>query len=128
MTVPIACTVLAAKMAVVGSVMVCVGRSSGRWPVWVGDGDQCDPPLMQFGPSASWPVVLVPMGGPWMMVPVSTERTPPETDMAKRSRPRGAGPPFFSPTWLYWLPWQGHSNHWEVTHSGTRQPRWTHFW
>ena len=32
------------------------------------------------------------------------------TFMGKRSMPRGAGPPFFSPTRLYWEPWHGHSN------------------
>ena len=29
----------------------------------------------------------------------------------KWSRPRGAGPAFFSPTRLYFEPWHGHSNH-----------------
>ena len=58
----------------------------------------------------------------------STLRVPPATVMAKRSRPRGAGPPFFSPTRLYCEPWHGHSNHCEVRHYGTRQPRCTHFW
>src|SRR3954447_10008484 len=42
----------------------------------------------------------------------------------KRSRPRGAGPPRFSPTRLYCEPWQGHSNHCDVEQLGTRQPRW----
>ena len=42
--------------------------------------------------------------------------------------PRGAGPPFFSPTRLYFEPWHGHSNHCEVWHHGTRQPRCGHFW
>ena len=42
--------------------------------------------------------------------------------------PRGAGPPFFSPTWLYCEPWQPHSNHWLETHCGTRHPRCGHFW
>jgi hypothetical protein len=46
---------------------------------------------------------------------------------AKRSMPRGAGPPRFSPTRLYCEPWQGHSNHWDVGQSGTRHPRWGHF-
>ena len=46
----------------------------------------------------------------------------------KWSSPRGAGPPFFSPTRLYFEPWHGHSNHCEVWHHGTRQPRCTHFW
>ena len=55
----------------------------------------------QCGPSASCPVVLVPMGGPWVRAPVSTVTTPPSTATAKRSRPRGAGPAFFSPTRLY---------------------------
>jgi hypothetical protein len=59
---------------------------------------------MQWGPSASWPVVLVPMGGPGMTVPVSTVKLSPLTSMAKRSMPRGAGPPFFSPAWLYCEP------------------------
>jgi hypothetical protein len=27
-------------------------------------GHQCVPSLVQFGPSASWPVVLVPIGAP----------------------------------------------------------------
>src|ERR671918_3222099 len=89
-----------------------------------------EPPLTQWGPSASWPVVLVPIGGPWICpaVPVSTVRTPPSMVAAKRSMPRGAGPPFFSPTRLYCEPWQGHSNHCDVSHSGTRHPRWGHFW
>ena len=30
--------------------------------------------------------------------------SPPETVAGKRSMPRGAGPPFFSPTWLYCEP------------------------
>src|SRR5438132_13105147 len=68
------------------------------------------------------------MGGPWMTVLVSTVTWPPSTLTTKRSRPRGAGPPFFSPTRLYCEPWQGHSNHCEVRHHGTRQPRWTHRW
>ena len=42
--------------------------------------------------------------------------------------PRGAGPPFFSPTRLYFEPWHGHSNHCEVWHHGTRHPRCGHFW
>jgi hypothetical protein len=42
--------------------------------------------------------------------------------------PRGAGPPCFSPTRLYLEPWQGHSNHCEVWHHGTRHPRCGHFW
>ena len=50
------------------------------------------------------------------------------TTSGKRSRPRGAGPPFFSPLRLYCEPWHWHSNHCDVLHSGTRQPRWTHFW
>src|SRR5437588_782728 len=82
----------------------------------------------QFGPSASWPVVLVPIGGPWTTIPVLIVTWPPVTSAGKRSSPRGAGPPFFSPTRLYLEPWQGHSNHCEVWHQGTRQPRWTHFW
>src|SRR5215210_6941206 len=85
-------------------------------------------PPTQWGPSASWPVVLVPMGGPSIGELVSTLMAPPATSTTNRSRPRGAGPPFFSPTRLYWDPWHGHSNHCEVTHDGTRQPRWTHFW
>ena len=40
----------------------------------------------------------------------------------------GAGPPFFSPTRLYCEPWHGHSNHCDVSHYGTRQPRCGHFW
>ena len=63
---------------------------------------------MQWGPSDSWPVVLVPMGGPGITVLVSTTTMPFSTDAANRSMPRGAGPPFFSPTRLYWEPWQGH--------------------
>ena len=39
-----------------------------------------------------------------------------------------AGPPFFSPTRLYFEPWHGHSNHCEVAHDGTRQPRWGQVW
>src|SRR5512146_500207 len=51
-----------------------------------------------------------------------------EISIGKWSIPRGAGPAFFSPTRLYCEPWQGHSNHWLVLHSGTRQPRCGHFW
>ena len=83
---------------------------------------------MQWGPSDSWPVVLVPIGGSSIIVLVSTTMTPFSTVATNRSMPRGAGPPFFSPTRLYCEPWQGHSNHCEVLHHGTRQPRWTHFW
>ena len=36
---------------------------------------QCPPPT-QCGPSASWPVVLVPIGGPWMTRPVFTVEHP----------------------------------------------------
>ena len=50
------------------------------------------------------------------------------TVTGKRSMPRGAGPAFFSPAWLYCDPWHGHSNHWLVAHDGTRQPRCGHFW
>src|SRR5919106_537245 len=87
-----------------------------------------EPPLTQWGPSASWPVVLVPIGGPSSTVPVSTLTLPPLICIGKRSIPRGAGPPFFSPTWLYCEPWHGHSNHFDVSHEGTRHPRWGHFW
>src|SRR5687767_9482617 len=82
----------------------------------------------QLGPSASWPVVFVPSAGPCTTIPVLIVTVPPSTSMGNWSRPRGAGPPFFSPTRLYFEPWQGHSNHCEVWHHGTRQPRWTHFW
>src|SRR5438270_8010057 len=68
------------------------------------------------------------MTGPCTMTLVSTVTTLPSTDTAKRSRPRGAGPPFFSPTRLYFDPWHGHSNHCDDLHHGTLQPRWTHFW
>src|SRR5689334_19212765 len=68
------------------------------------------------------------MDGPWTTLPVLIVTESPSTSMGNRSRPRGAGPPFFSPTRLYFEPWQGHSNHCEVWHHGTRQPRWTHFW
>src|SRR4051794_23049257 len=54
--------------------------------------------------------------------------TSPTISGVKRSRPRGAGPPFFSPTRLYCDPWQGHSNHCDDSQNGTRQPRCTHFW
>ncbi len=83
---------------------------------------------MTGGPSASWPVVLVPIGGPWRTAPVLTIRLPPEISVAKLSMPRGAGPPFFSPAWLYCEPWHGHSNHCELLQLGTRQPRCGHFW
>src|SRR5947207_6229084 len=83
---------------------------------------------MQWGPSASCPVVFVPMGGPSTTVPVSIVTFPPATLMGNRSSPRGAGPPFFSPTRLYCDPWQGHSNHCDDSQNGTRQPRCTHFW
>jgi hypothetical protein len=73
-------------------------------------------------------VVLVPIGGPWITVPVSTVNWLPLTSIANRSMPRGAGPPFFSPTWLYCEPWQPHSNHFEVAQDGTRHPRCGHFW
>ena len=58
------------------------------------------------------PVVLVPIGGPSTIVPVSTVTSPlPATVIGNRSMPRGAGPAFFSPTRLYCDPWHGHSNH-----------------
>src|SRR4051812_5818085 len=65
------------------------------------------------------------------MMPVAlvfTVTVSPEISGVNRSRPRGAGPPFFSPTRLYCEPWHGHSNHCEVGQFGTRQPRCTHFW
>ena len=68
------------------------------------------------------------MGKPWITTPVSTDTTPPLMATGNMSRPRGAGPNFFSPTRLYREPWHGHSNHCEVSHHGTRQPRWGHFW
>src|SRR5436189_147005 len=37
------------------------------------------------------------------------------------SRPRGAGPAFFSPTRLYFEPWHGHSNHCDDSQNGTRR-------
>ena len=49
--------------------------------------------------------------GPWRTRPVLIVTWPPETSAGKRSSPRGAGPPFFSPTRLYFEPWHGHSNH-----------------
>src|SRR5580692_5447427 len=82
----------------------------------------------QSGPSCCCPVVLVPIGGPSSMSPVLMVRVPPPTTIANRSSPRGAGPAFFSPTRLYFEPWQGHSNHCEVWHHGTRQPRCTQRW
>src|SRR6478735_12150505 len=88
-------------------------------------------PPTQCGPSASWPVVFVPIGGPRMILAdaVSTVTDPSgATATGNRSRPRGAGPPFFSPTRLYCEPWHGHSNHCDVRQDGTRQPRWGHFW
>src|SRR6478752_3983882 len=83
---------------------------------------------MQCGPSASWPVVFVPIGGPRNTAPVSITTLPPVTATPKRSMPRGAGPPFFSPTRLYCEPWHGHSNHCDDGQLGTRQPRCGHFW
>src|SRR4029079_17077022 len=83
---------------------------------------------LQCGPSCSCPVVLVPIGGPCTTCFVSTTITPPSTVTPNRSRPRGAGPPFFSPTRLYFDPWQPHSNHCEVGQLGTRQPRGGDFW
>src|SRR3954468_19035223 len=68
------------------------------------------------------------MAGPMIWMPVFTVTIPFVTSTGKRSRPRGAGPPFFSPTRLYFDPWQPHSNHWAVVQNGTRQPRCTHFW
>src|SRR5437764_10345487 len=68
------------------------------------------------------------MGGPCTSLLVSTMRTPAATLTPKRSSPRGAGPPFFSPTRLYFEPWHGHSNHCDDSHHGTLQPRCTHFW
>ena len=41
------------------------------------------PEPTQCGPSASWPVVFVPIGGPWMIKPVFTVNTPPATSIAK---------------------------------------------
>ena len=40
---------------------------------------------MQLGPSASWPVVLVPIGGPWMIAPVSTVRVPDRIDVHRKA-------------------------------------------
>src|SRR5262245_65927304 len=62
------------------------------------------------------------------MEPVSTVTSPPLMVAGNRSMPRGAGPPGFSPSRLYWLPWHGHSNHCEESQLGTRQPRCGHFW
>ena len=73
-------------------------------------------------------MVLVPRGGPVITLEVSTTIWSPDTSMAKRSSPRGAGPSLYSPAWLYLEPWQGHSHHWAVAHHGTRQPRWTQRW
>ena len=44
------------------------------------------------------------------------------TVIGNRSRPRGAGPSLYSPAWLYFEPWHGHSNHWDDWQNGTRQP------
>ena len=70
-------------------------------------------------PSWPWPVVSVPIGGPWNDGARVDDRWPrPRSSSAKRSRPRGAGPPRFSPTRLYFDPWHGHSNHCDVWHHG----------
>ena len=45
--------------------------------------------------------ILVSMAGPWMTVPVSTVRMSSCTDITKRTMPRGAGQPRFSPTRFY---------------------------
>ena len=37
----------------------------------------------------------------------------PRSSIWKRSRPRGAGPSWYSPARLYFDPWHGHSNHFE---------------
>ena len=42
--------------------------------------------------------------------------------------PRGAGPPFFSPTRLYFEPWQGHSNHCEDQAPRHPAAEVGHFW
>src|SRR4029450_11091183 len=63
-----------------------------------------------------------------MILEVSTTIWLPDAWMAKRSRPRGAGPSLYSPAWLYLEPWHGHSHHWAVAHQGTRQPRGTQRW
>src|SRR4026207_950510 len=68
------------------------------------------------------------MGGPVMMIAVFTVRFPPDTEIGKRSRPRGAGPPFFSPLRLYCEPWHWHSNHCDGMHCGTRPPRGAALW
>src|SRR5437879_5825729 len=68
------------------------------------------------------------MGGPTTTVRVSILSCSPSMRTAKRSIPRGAGPPFFSPTRLYFEPWHGHSNHCDTLHHGTRQLRCGHFW
>ena len=47
------------------------------------------------------PVVFVPIGGPLKTAPVLTTTSPLLISTPKRSMPRGAGPAFFSPTWLY---------------------------
>ena len=72
---------------------------------------------------ASCPVVSVPRDGPRMTFAVSTTMIPESTDTAKRSRPRGAGPPVFSPTRLYFEPWHGHSSQKFRRHGFGLQPR-----
>src|SRR6516225_1623991 len=89
---------------------VCVlMREMLRWPQVPAADDQT-----QSGPSGLWFVVFVPIGGPRTRLPVSTMTLPPLTSNTKRSRPQGAGPACFSPTRLYFEPWQGHSNHCEL--------------
>src|SRR5918999_4218549 len=86
------------------------------------------PVATQKGPCAGWFVVSVPRGGPSTTTDVSTKSTPSVTETLNGSIPRGAGPSWYSPAWLYFEPWHGHSNHLELSQNGTRHPRWTHFW
>src|SRR3546814_15028579 len=59
------------------------------------------PAPTQCGPSASCPVVLVPIGGPVLITPVSTATRPSPMSIGNRSIPRRAGPLLFPPTRLY---------------------------
>ena len=70
----------------------------------------------------------MPTGTPMITTLVSMLMLLPEIVSTKWSSPRGAGPPCFSPTRLYFEPWHGHSNHWDCWQYGTRHPRWTHRW
>src|SRR5262249_34672828 len=87
------------------------------------------PVATQNGPCGGWLIVFVPRGGPRTTLDVSTTTWSPCISTVNRSRPRGAGPNWYSPAApSYFDPWHGHSNHCDCWQNGTRPPRCTHSW